>query len=34
MGHYFWFIVGGLLAFVLVLIFAVAYDSRQINKRR
>jgi hypothetical protein len=34
MEHYFWLTVGGLLAVLLVLILAVAYDSRFTNKRR
>jgi hypothetical protein len=34
MEHYFWLTVGRLLAVLLVLILAVAYDSRLINKRR
>jgi hypothetical protein len=33
MCYDFWLIVGGLLAVFLALIVAVAYDSRQINKR-
>jgi hypothetical protein len=34
MAYYFWLIVGGLLAVFLVVVLAVAYDSRQTNKRR
>jgi hypothetical protein len=34
MWQYFWTIGGGLLAIVLLLIFAVTYDSYQTNKQR
>jgi hypothetical protein len=34
MWLYLWLVVGGLLAVLLVLIFGVAYDSYQTNKRR
>ena len=34
MWHDFWFVTGAFLAVFLVLIFSVAYDSRQINERR
>jgi hypothetical protein len=32
--EYFWLIVGALLAGFVLLVFAVAYDSRRINKGR